>query len=291
MWYEYRRAAAQGGEPKKMAEILILVHRHGSFVKPRYFLHEIAGVWHEAGHRIKVAQGPAPRGPRAGPAIKADVAVLHVDLTVVPEDHLEYLRQFPVVINGQVKDISKRAISSNILSAGDAYDGPVIIKTDRNYGGIMEAMLGARGLGQRPTVVWEPKDYPIYQHAREVPAEVWSNPDLVVEKFICERRDGCYCLRTWVFMGDKETNSLSWAKEPIVKSDAVIRREPVAEVPEELRQMRRTLGFDFGKFDYAIVDGRVILYDANRTPAIGNFPREQYLPRIRLLAEGLRMFL
>jgi hypothetical protein len=62
-------------------------------------------------------------------------------------------------------------------------------------------------------------------------------------------------------------------------------------VPDELREMRKSLGFDFGKFDYAIVDGRVVLYDANRTPAVGNFSREQFMPRIRLLAEGLNAFL
>ena len=61
-----------------MAHILILVHEHGSFDKPRYFMREIAEVWRERGHRISVMHGPGRR------AIAADVAVLHVDLTVVP---------------------------------------------------------------------------------------------------------------------------------------------------------------------------------------------------------------
>jgi hypothetical protein len=265
--------------------ILILVHQHGSFDKPRYFMREIADVWRESGHRVSIAHGPARR------AVGADVAVLHVDLTVVPEDHLEFLREYPIVINRRVTDISKRAISRNILSASDDYEGPVIVKTNRNYGGIMEAQLAAQTKARGgPVFSCEPKDYAVYRSAREVPATTWANPDFVVEKFLAEQRDGCYCLRTWVFMGDRETNSLSWSRQPIVKSDAVIRREPVAEVPKELREMRKSLGFDFGKFDYAIVDGRVVLYDANRTPAVGNFSREQFMPRIRLLAEGLRVF-
>ena len=42
---------------------------------------------------------------------------------------------------------------------------------------------------------------------------------------------------------------------------------PLTEpVPEELRQTRRQLGFDYGKFDYGVVNGEVVLYDANRTP-------------------------
>ena len=50
------------------------------------------------------------------------------------------------------------------------------------------------------------------------------------------------------------------------------------------------MGFDFGKFDYGIVDEQVILYDANRTPTLGGV-REQYMPRVRLLADGLKSFL
>jgi len=269
-----------------MAHILILVHAHGSFDKPRYFMREIAEVWRERGHRISVTHGPPRR------AVAADVAVLHVDLTVVPDDHLAFLRQYPVVINGRVKDISKRAISRNILSERDGYDGPVIVKTDRNYGGIMEAQLATRTKSRDgPAFVCEPKDYAVYRSARDVPAATWTNRDLIVEKFLAEQRDGCYCLRTWVFVGDRETNSISWARQPIVKSDAVIRREPIAEVPDELREMRLALGFDFGKFDYGIVDGHVVLYDANRTPAVGSFSREQFMPRIRLLADGLDAFL
>ena len=268
-----------------MAHILILVHEHGSFDKPRYFMREIAEVWRERGHRISVMHGPGRR------AIAADVAVLHVDLTVVPAEYLAFLRQYTVVINGRVADISKRVISRNILTEADGYDGPVIVKTDRNYGGIMEAQLAARTKSRGgPGFSCEPKDYAVYRSARDVPAGTWRNPDLVVEKFLAEQREGCYCLRTWVFMGNRETNSLSFARQPIVKSDAVIRREPVAEVPDELREMRKSLGFDFGKFDYAIVEGRAILYDANRTPAVGNFSREQFMPRIRLLAEGLGAF-
>lgn len=71
----------------------------------------------------------------------------------------------------------------------------------------------------------------------------------------------------------------------------IIRREAVAEVPDDLRRLRQELGFDFGKFDYAIVDGRVVLYDANRTPALSHLPKERILPNIRLLAQGIRAFL
>jgi hypothetical protein len=279
-----------------MPHIAILVHAHDRFDYIGYFLREIARIWREQGFQISVLQGPASQ-------TAADLAILHVDLTVIPGDYLVAARRFPRLLNGAVLDISKRKISCNILSRTDNYDGPVIVKTNRNSGGWREARLmrttvlrrAVRSLRRR--LPWACRaelkagNYPIFESMAKVPRLVWHNPNLVVERFLSEQRDGFYCLRTWVFFGDRETNSLSYSKDPIVKSSSVIRREPVAEVPDELRRMRRDLGFDFGKFDYAIVDGRVVLYDANRTPALGHFSPEQYEPRARLLAEGIRAFL
>jgi hypothetical protein len=280
-----------------MRQIVILVHRRERLEGGIYFLDAIADVWRENNLQVSVLSGP-------GPHVQADLAILHVDLTVVPADHLEFVRQYPVTINGAVADISKRRISANVVRRGDGYDGPVIIKTNRNYGGRREADLAiggsfvgrsARALRRIMPWPWQAElaisDYPILPSAAQVPWVVWYNSDLVVERFQPEIRDGCFCLRTWVFLGDRETNSLSYSKQRIVKSENVIRREVVADVPDELRRIRKELGFDFGKFDYAIVEDRVVLYDANRTPTLGNFPREQYLPRVRHLAEGVRAFI
>jgi hypothetical protein len=112
-----------------------------------------------------------------------------------------------------------------------------------------------------------------------------------VERFLPERDGNFYCLRTWVFLGPAETNSLCWAKSPIVKSHNVVKREAVPEVPQELRDIRQALGFDFGKFDYAIVDGRVVLYDVNRTPTLGNFDEEVVRERLSTLASGIDAYL
>jgi hypothetical protein len=114
---------------------------------------------------------------------------------------------------------------------------------------------------------------------------------LVVERFLPEKHDGFYCLRTWVFFGDRETGSISYSNEPIVKSNNVVRREPITDVPEDLRLIRQELGFEFGKFDYVVVNGRTVLYDVSRTPSLGRFSTKQYLPQIQLLAEGIRSYL
>jgi hypothetical protein len=281
-----------------MPRVAILVHEHDAFEETRYFMREIAGIWQrEKGMPVSVVRCP-------GPSVDADLAVLHVDVTVVPPKYVTSIQQYPRVINGRVMDSSKRRISSNLVRRGDGYDGPVIVKTNRNYGGAMEAQLRKKGpfvarlghsLRSRLPWSWQSKipflDYPVFESVRDVPPAVWLNPDLVVERFLSERRNGHYCLRVWLFLGDRETNSICYSDHPIVKSNNIIRREAVAEVPEDLRRIRRELGFDFGKFDYAIVDGRVVLYDANRTPSLGRLPAERTTPTIRLLSEGIHAFL
>lgn len=279
-----------------MRHIVILVHRHGAFDDSGYFLYEVARLWEASGIKITVQRGP-------GPVHDADVVVSHVDLTVVPADHVAYLRQYGRVINGNVIDISKRRISNAILNREDDYAGPVIVKTDCNSGGLREAWLARRRAlpyrfvaKVRNRLPWTMRQqlpthsYPIFPSAGDVPRAVWANRHFVVERFLCERRRDFYCLRTWVFLGDRETNSLSYSLSPIVKGANVVRREVVDEVPAELRRTRIELGFDYGKFDYGIVNDRVVLYDANRTPTLGRFKPDEIRPRLQVLAEGIRCF-
>lgn len=279
-----------------LSHIVILVHRQMAFENSSYFLSQIAKIWQDQGIRVSVQRD-------AGARLAADLAILHVDVTAVPQDYLELARQYPLVLNGRIVDNSKRVISTNLVSRRNGYRGPVIVKTNENHGGLVEAQLAKTGSKMqryahalRSRFPWSFRsempvgEYRIFDSILSVPAAVWFNPNLVVEKFLPERRDGFYCLRTWVFLGDKETNSLSYSREPVVKSNNVVRREAVPDVPEELRRMKEKLGFDFGKFDYAIVDGNVVLYDANRTPTLGNLPPPKFLPTVRLLADGLRVF-
>jgi len=275
-----------------VARVLILVHRDGSLHEATYFLRAIAEVWRERGHEVIEQRSP-------GAHVPADIAFLHADVTRVPEDHAAFVRRYPRAVNAGTVDISKRAISRSLVRRGDAYNGPVIVKTDANCGGMKDGVLLKRSPFRRTVravrnrLPWPLRarlatdDYRVFQSARDAPWPVWFNPDLVVERFLPEMRGDLYSLRTWVFLGDAETNSICYSRSPIVKSHTIIGREAVPDVPGELRAMRRELGFDFGKFDYAIVDGRVVLYDANRTPTLGDFPPEQYLPRVRLLADGL----
>jgi hypothetical protein len=185
---------------------------------------------------------------------------------------------------------------------GDGYQGPVIVKTDENFGGVTERRVGGRrGLLKRllssRRLPWswsarlDPYDYPIFESPRQVPLAVWFNSRLVVQKFLCERRDGHYCLRQWFFFGDREGNTISFSRHPIIKGYRVVRREHLAGVPDELRAMRQRLGFDYGRFDYGVVDGEVILYDANRTPTSSTPPHPVIGEIIPGLAQGIHQFL
>ncbi len=276
-----------------MARVLILVHERASLSDTSYFLRSIAGVWSEQGHTVIEQRGPVH------PAPEADIAFLHVDMTKVSDDSIRFLGRYPRAVNIGTGDISKRLVSRFIVEPGDGYKGPVIVKTDANCGGLKEsAVKRARRGGRladslRNRLPWpmrsriDTAEYRVFDSTDAVPRAVWRNRHLVVERFQPEMKGDLFCLRTWVFLGDRETSSICYAREPVVKSHTIIGRDALDGVPDELRAMRRDLGFDFGKFDYVLRDGRVILFDANRTPSLGDFPPEQYLPRVLHLADGL----
>lgn len=253
--------------------ILIIRHPDDPFDNAPYVIHVLADQWRKRGIDVEVSS----RVPRQ---VEDDVVVIpHLDLTRTPPEHQAFFAACPVVINRSVTDISKRRISNNLVRRTDTYDGPVIVKTDRNAGGDPEKLkLRARGkLGQAALKIgWKlpwsvtgllnPGQYKIYDHPDCVPWEVWHNPRLVVEKFLPELQGEQYCLRQYVFLGDKEINTLAVSPDPLVKSWNVTRREILPQTPPELREARKTLGFDFGKFDYVIREGKAVLFDANRTP-------------------------
>ncbi len=286
-----------------MARIAILVHRHDAFPRQNYWLRAISESWRSNGSELEIVYGPRARAD-------ADLAILHVDMTTVPGAYLDHASRYPRVINGQVHDISKRLISAQLLRRGDPHDGPVIIKMNRNAGGGPERILAKRGLlrtGSFSAFAMEAygmarhwlrhgsrrafRNYPIFASAGEVPESVWNDPELVVERFLPERRGEYYCVRTWLFFGDRDRHAIFFSRTPVVKSTNVVDFERLSEVPQELQQLRKNLKFEFGKFDYAMVDGRVVLYDANRTPMIGAFPPERYLPIAQSLAGGIKSFL
>ncbi|MGH8041905.1 MAG: hypothetical protein ACREPN_07675 [Rudaea sp.] len=248
-----------------MVRIVLITHVYDDFRDRNFLLGNLAQHWLDAGHEVSLMEGLAnwPDG---------DVAIMHIDLSVVPAAYSEAARRYPVVVNGAAVDIRKRLVSGNLVTRGDDWTGPVIIKTDLNFSGIPEKNAAERYRRDgKPAdlpacIVSTTRPYPILGSTSMVPADVWDNPGLVVERFLPEQDAHGYWVRAWVFFGDRERCTRYRGTHPIVKSATIVAHEP-APVPDELRAERERLGFDYGKFDFVVRDGRPILFDANRTPS------------------------
>ena len=249
-----------------MTHIVLITHTYDDFANRNLLLGAIARHWSAAGHRISVTAGLEdwPDG---------DVGVMHVDLSVVPAAYSEAARRYPLVVNAAATDIRKRRVSRNLVAPGDGWTGPVMIKTDLNYSGIPEMHAAqlfkrdgkAADLPPGP-IVSTNRPYPILPSPSAVPADVWDNPGLVVERFLPEQDAQGFWMRAWVFFGDRERCTRYRGTHPVLKSSNIVAHEP-APVPESLRAERERLGFDYGKFDFVVRDGNAILFDANRTPS------------------------
>lgn len=281
-----------------MQRILIVRHPADPFEHAPYVIRVMADEWRRRAFRVDVTSD-------LGAPVGNDVVVVpHLDLTRTPPKYQKFFAACPVVVNRNVHDISKRRVSRNLVTRTDGYDGPVIVKTNRNAGGDPEknklrdrGRLGRAMLKVSRRLPWtvngllDPGDYKIFHHPWCVPWPVWHNPRLVVERFLPERQGDLYCLRQYTFFGSREINTMAMAPDPLVKSWNVVRREVLPETPPALRAERRKLGFDYGKFDYVIRDGRVELFDANRTPTYNAASAAGSPSRLLLdLASGIEAF-
>jgi hypothetical protein len=270
-----------------MAAIVILEHRLQRHVQLPYLVYQLASRWKAAGHAVSIHYGTDDPPP-------ADLAILNVDLTVVPAAYLALANRYPHSINGGVADISKRAFSAQLLSRDSAWAGPVIVKTDANYGGRGEQ--GLRVIAQRRSIPCDIPaapivgDYPVYSAAREVPDAVWSKRDFVVEKFLPEQDERGYYIRHWIFFGEAGRNTRCRALSPIIKSADIVEREELP-VPDEVRAWRDRMGFDLGKFDYVVRDGQPVLIDINRTPTASQRPDQGTVSMLDRMATAVGKWL
>jgi hypothetical protein len=223
--------------------------------------------------------------------IAADLLIPHVDTTLLPAAYEDFYNYFPRVANRCVRDISKRLISRNLLKRDDSYAGPVIVKTDRNFGGIQDAHFPGRKIifstapkkrfwdgwlndkWDRQAHDWakincmNTDDYQVFLSLNAVPKSIFDNKSLVVERFLPEFDNGIYYLRVYKFLGDQAYCARLGSTEPIVKNKNIISREEV-DIPDEVVAVRRQLGFDYGKLDFVIHAGQVVALDVNRTPGV-----------------------
>ena len=289
--------------------ILILLHeRDRSALDIGYWIWTMREVWEEMGLRVDVVRGSR----RAGPA---DLLFPHIDLTVTPPEYVALFDRYPLVVNRSTIDHSKRAISSNLVRPGDRWAEPVIVKTDRNSGGLRDRqLLGTFPqlastrlrmlLGLRtPEIAGDgpidfasvqcipPWRYPIYDSIDAVPVEAFRNPALVVERFLPERSGETYSLRSYVFLGNRFHFERLGSSQPIVKAHTAVGDEEIG-VDERVVPVRRRLRLDYGKLDYVVRNDGITVLDANTTPGYGTAAKDDVLvQRARRLAHGIREWL
>ena len=175
--------------------LLIIHHAEERRVgRKRHLIHLMIPLWKEAGIEVTEVFGVRDAPP-------ADVAFLHVDVSVVPPAYLELARRYPVTVNANIADIRKSRLSVLRVSPGSDYAGPVIVKSSLNCAGDPEMVyFRHRSKFRRLYVRKSPrpaypmhlehkKDYRIFESPAEVPAAMWECADLVVEKFMPEKLD------------------------------------------------------------------------------------------------------
>jgi hypothetical protein len=289
-----------------MSRRLLIIHHKNAGDGPTapYMLNLMRPEWERAGWSVSDVAGIARKVP-------ADVAFLHVDLSIVPDEYREFAETYPVAVNAKMLDIRKRSYSRNRVLRGDGYDGPVIVKTDLNSAGFPEIKLhyahgnpvglAARFLARKgirwpggaqpryPYAMRGKRDYRVFHAVRDMPDEIFDCPALIVEKFRPEMHDGEYCLREWYFFGDVSINRAELSADPVCTyGEHAPRLDKPA--PPELWELRRNLGLDYGKIDYAICGGEPVVFDINKTIGTRRKATEAGKAFAAALAKGLESF-
>jgi hypothetical protein len=285
--------------PPGSRTLLIVHYQHVTIDKSApYMINLMRPEWERSGWRVLDVAGCSRRVP-------ADVVFLHVDLSLVPKCYQAFAADYPIAINASATDIRKTSYSRNRVLLDDDFEGPVVVKTALNHAGIPELLhryprlslhraLARRGvrlpgyaLPEYPYTIRGKQDYRIYSSVRLVPPEVFDCPDLIVEKFLPEMHGGRYCVREWYFLGDVSFNHVELSDDAISTfgEPAPHLSEPT---PPELIQLRRELGMHYGKIDYAMRDGKPVLFDINKTIGTRSPPTELGKAVGAALAKGLR---
>ena len=278
--------------------IAIITDKPKDLFKNSYFVGHLIPYWRE--RQLRVAIGTKWSLPNA------DIAILHVDATKVSFLYKFLSKKYPVVLNGNFFDNSKRKVSRNLLLKEDTYQGSVIIKTNRNFGGLPELSKKR----DKRKILEETSDlssvdwltikgicsdkYPVIPLKSQVPEQVWNNKNLVVEKFLPEyAANGLFCLRACLFFGEQEVNILVTSRDPVIKGSNLCSWEILEDpVPDELRRLREVLRMDFGRLDYVISEGKVVLYDANKTATLSRQASVELAEQVvRPLSHGIDPFL
>jgi hypothetical protein len=257
----------------------------------KYAISTYINTWENDGHEVNILFGTEKYVP-------ADICIIHVDLSVVPENYLEFAKRYPRVINSTVENIQKTSISKNIVTAQDDYCGSVIVKSNNNYGGWPELLLTRNiplmlrkkfwaKVRKSPACISSSSEYTVFESKNDVPLAIFSNPELIVEKFKPEKINGLFYTNVYVFLGESHLFFREAATDPIVKFNSIVTSE-ITAADTAVIDVRRSLGIDYGKIDYCYHQGELVIFDVNKTPGVGATKyKDIYTMRARALYEYL----
>lgn len=248
---------------------------------------------------------------------ETDLFVFHLNLTVTGRfprrrrrlvGALAHRKTRP--LNAAVTDTTRRAIQDRCARLGLATpratphgdpDELMIVKTDYNYGGQSERRLRPAereqlGIAPPSATVRGPSDYRVLPR-RAVPYETWSDPSVVVERYVRNRYGVTYRL---YLLGDRLSVSEVSCPDLINRLAPGLDRRTAhvtLETPPEalaerhgfpgevLRQavpFIRSIGLDFGTLDVLRDDSdRCYVVDVNPTPYWGNEVHGDILEHLR----------
>jgi hypothetical protein len=285
-----------------MSRIGVLFHRRER--KPAsYLIHHLSRYWKEDGHHVEYLFGTDRFVP-------ADIVIVHVDLSVVPEEYLDFAARYRKIVNGQLRDIRKRTVSGNLVGLSDAWEGPVIVKSDLNSLGRPERRMQRTFLERRWPRLQGMRDYVlrrlrhvsisdvafnyrIFERKEDVPVALFRDEFAVVEKFLPEvGEEGLYHLRMAQFMGDRVRCTRIASRNPVVKAANSVFAEDI-DADADVLQWRRRFHLDYGKIDYVVSDGKPVVVDVNKTVGRSRHYRDKSTldSARRFLAEGIYSYL
>ncbi|MEM9303547.1 MAG: ABC transporter substrate-binding protein [Pseudomonadota bacterium] len=262
----------------------ILVHAgQGREAITGYFIRHLVRLWSADGIRVLIVR-PGRRVP------KVDLLINHVDMSKLSDEYRDIIEAHPNVINRRVLDIRKSVLSRHLVDRSSAWPGPVIVKTDLNYGGYPErAMAGKGPTSHSSSGINHPKKYRVFERSDRVPEAYFDDPALIVEKFLPERIDGRNAIRGYHFLGDAEDCYLITSSHPVINESTYESYEET-DVHPKVRAIRQELGFEYGKFDYVVHHDEPIVFDTNKTIGYYTDDGPEWLALLRRRANALYPF-